>query len=319
MTHKNNEPIDHYEVLGVTTSATSDEIRRRYRFLVMAFHPDKFSRSDEFHGLAEFHVKQVNESYRVLSDPQRRTEYDTARRLLMGQKASGARPAVTATQRELEEAHNRTHALERELRQVRQQLDALDKDRAALQRILTEREQTWLVEKQALNADQQVSALKLDQATRERQSGEQLLRHQLEQAKLRIDALQEEVASRERLVETLSLSKAEWEQSQKARLTTLEKQVQRLKRDLGTRNALIAQQENHEKSLEDRLNLLAHDAQQLSTAVVDLQREAEQWHAQADVRMMAYQRQQMQVRLWQIAAVIGIANTILLLWFVFAR
>ncbi len=172
MTQKNNAPVDHYEVLGVSTSATSDEIRRRYRFLVMAFHPDKFSRSDEFHGLAEFQVKQVNESYRVLSDPQRRTDYDTARRLAMSQRSPSSNPAGISSQRELEEARGRAHALEREVRQVRQQLDALDKDRAALQRILTEREQTWLVEKQALTADQQVSALKLDQATRDRQNNE---------------------------------------------------------------------------------------------------------------------------------------------------
>jgi curved DNA-binding protein CbpA len=319
MTQKTNVTVDHYDVLGVATTATGEEIRRRYRFLVMAFHPDKFSRSDEFHGLAEIQVKQVNEAYRVLSDPQRRSEYDAVHRLATGVRSTPPSSTGAHLQRELEEARNRTHALEREVRQVRQQLDALDKDRAALQRILTEREQTWQVEKQALSSERQVSALKLDQAMRERHSAEQQLRQQLEQANARVEALSEEVASRERLVDNLSLSKAEWEKSQKVRLTTLEKQVQRLKRDLGTRNAQIAQQENHERSLEERLNLLAQDAQQLSNAVVDLQREAELWEAQAGARTAAYRRQQMQVRLWQIAALIGIANTIVLLWIVFGR
>ncbi len=70
---------NYYDILGVKSTAQLDEIRRRYKFLVVAFHPDRFLRTPEHHALAEQRIKQVNEAYRVLSDPQTRTQYDLAR------------------------------------------------------------------------------------------------------------------------------------------------------------------------------------------------------------------------------------------------
>ncbi len=61
----------HYSVLGVETDATRDEIRRAYRRLAKAHHPDVSGDPDS---AARF--REVNEAYRVLADPERRLKYD---------------------------------------------------------------------------------------------------------------------------------------------------------------------------------------------------------------------------------------------------
>lgn len=70
---------DHYETLGISGSASAEEIRQRYRFLAQAYHPDKFP--DPGHKEeAESAFKKVQEAYRVLSDPRQRAVYDLTRR-----------------------------------------------------------------------------------------------------------------------------------------------------------------------------------------------------------------------------------------------
>jgi molecular chaperone DnaJ len=63
---------DHYEVLGVGRSATQDEIKAAFRKLAQQHHPDK--NPDDPRAAARF--KEINASYQVLSDPQRRAMYD---------------------------------------------------------------------------------------------------------------------------------------------------------------------------------------------------------------------------------------------------
>ncbi len=64
---------DYYEVLGVDKSASADDIKKAYRNLAKKYHPDLNNHSAE----AEEKFKEVNEAYSVLSDDQKRSNYDT--------------------------------------------------------------------------------------------------------------------------------------------------------------------------------------------------------------------------------------------------
>ena len=66
------EKPDFYEVLGVSRDANKDQIKDSYRKLAMQFHPDR-NKSPE----AEEKFKQISEAYAVLSDDQKRQQYDT--------------------------------------------------------------------------------------------------------------------------------------------------------------------------------------------------------------------------------------------------
>ena len=63
--------LDYYKILGLAQSATFEEIKLKYREMVIKFHPDKMKSS-----LAEVMMKQINEAYDVLSDPIKRATYD---------------------------------------------------------------------------------------------------------------------------------------------------------------------------------------------------------------------------------------------------
>ena len=60
---------DYYEVLGIDRNASKDEIKRAYHRLAHKFHPDK-------KGGDEQKFKEVNEAYQVLSNEQKRKQYD---------------------------------------------------------------------------------------------------------------------------------------------------------------------------------------------------------------------------------------------------
>lgn len=68
-----SEKRDYYEVLGVQKGASEAEIKKAYRKMVMKYHPD---RNRDNLKEAEEKMKEINEAYGVLSDEQKKAQYD---------------------------------------------------------------------------------------------------------------------------------------------------------------------------------------------------------------------------------------------------
>ena len=65
-------PRDYYDILGVSKSATQEELKKAYRKLAVRYHPDKNPDNKE----AEGKFKEAAEAYSALSDPEKRQRYD---------------------------------------------------------------------------------------------------------------------------------------------------------------------------------------------------------------------------------------------------
>ena len=87
---------DFYAVLGVSASATQDDIKKQYRKLAARYHPDKNPNDAK----AADRFKEISEAYQVLGDAERRKQYDQMRQLGafggFGGARSGARPGAGA-------------------------------------------------------------------------------------------------------------------------------------------------------------------------------------------------------------------------------
>src|SRR5687767_4961360 len=63
---------DYYKILGVSRTASDDDIRKAFRKLAREYHPDVAKNKT----IAEEKFKEINEAYEVLSDPTKRKKYD---------------------------------------------------------------------------------------------------------------------------------------------------------------------------------------------------------------------------------------------------
>jgi molecular chaperone DnaJ len=60
-----------YNILGVSPTATTEDIKKAYRSLAMRHHPDRNS-----HSTAEIRFNAIKKAYEILSDPGKRAEYN---------------------------------------------------------------------------------------------------------------------------------------------------------------------------------------------------------------------------------------------------
>ena len=76
--------MEYYEILGVPKGATSQEIKKAYRKMALKYHPDK----NQGNKAAEDKFKEISEAYAVLSDPEKKRQYDTYGSTDFGQRYS---------------------------------------------------------------------------------------------------------------------------------------------------------------------------------------------------------------------------------------
>jgi DnaJ family protein C protein 7 len=80
---------DYYSILGVEKGASPDEIRKAYKKLALKWHPDRNNTSEEQKKMAEKTFRDINDAYSVLSDAQKKQQYDSGMDPLNPEEAQG--------------------------------------------------------------------------------------------------------------------------------------------------------------------------------------------------------------------------------------
>lgn len=311
------QQVDHYEVLGVSAQATEDEIRRRYRFLALAFHPDRHQRNAEHHHLAEQQIKRINEAYRVLSDPHLRAAFDATRRL--GVDEAGRPPASIYAQalHDMARASQRLMQVEQELAKSRAHLEQQERTNAELSALLAKVEQVHAAERATLESERQTLLRQVEELTHTAQATESALRLQLDQAERKIARLQQEVERKAALLDRLNAAKTAWETSSQSQFDALNQRLARQREALEARSQELASALASNRALQEQLTQEQRNVRQMLQSYTDAlnasEIEAARLQIELDSLTAGQQRSRAIVRLWQVAAVIGIANTVILL------
>ena len=312
-------PVDHYEILGVTASASDEEIRRRYRFLALAFHPDRYQRNPEHHHLAEQQIKRINEAYRILSDPQLRAAFDQTRRT-SSHEYSHARSSTAVYAQSLQEmarSTQRLNQIEQELLTTRARLEQSEQANALLNSRLAELDQLRTAERTTFETEQRTLRQQVEQMAREQTESERTLRGKLERAERKSQRLEQDIERKNELIERLKHAKAEWDTSSQNRVDQLTQRVERLRAELEDRDQQLAEaiggRQRIQQQMSQEQHSALHAAQRYSTALSISETEAARLQIELDALTATQQRSRAIMRLWQIAAVIGIVNTAILL------
>lgn len=88
---------DYYKILELEFGASQERIREQHRFLLHAWHPDKFPTSDQKYKAVE-RVKEINEAYSILGDQVKREKYDNEFRPIISPAPKPTTPKPTSTQ-----------------------------------------------------------------------------------------------------------------------------------------------------------------------------------------------------------------------------
>ena len=113
---------NYYQLLEIASDASAEDVKRSFRTQIARYHPDKVQHlGREFQSMAadraadidgsdgaEGRFKELNEAYRILSDPGRRAEYDRALLEAGGAATSASTAPATAEHQSAPESHSPT-------------------------------------------------------------------------------------------------------------------------------------------------------------------------------------------------------------------
>jgi len=101
---------NHYQTLGISSTASKDEIKKAYRQLALKFHPDR-NRSPDAHEI----FIEINEAYLILFDNEARVKYDREYKYSHGQKAKTEQTSSTNKEKTYQEGeYKHTYSSKRE-------------------------------------------------------------------------------------------------------------------------------------------------------------------------------------------------------------
>lgn len=112
---------DYYQILEVPLDASAEKIKEQYRFLVHAWHPDKFPNPDQ-KAKAQEKIQAINAAYKILSDPAQRQRYDREQAAArLSQEASQRQRALAEFERQQQERNRADYEQKERAEQARQQ------------------------------------------------------------------------------------------------------------------------------------------------------------------------------------------------------